>query len=347
MAFAERIELIKEIESQENSSVICFLTSLRPNVPGQIAGDAVRVFFDHLLLLSDPPVDRIDLFLVSNGGEGTVPWRLVALIREFARSFRVLVPYRAYSAASLLALGADEIIMHPFGELGPTDPQVSNEYNPKDEQTGQRIGIHVEDVTAYVNFIKNTVGIRHEDELVQAIGILATQVHPLALGNVERFISQSRMIARKLLRTHMGPEDEHAIGEIVENMASRLFFHGHPINRKEARDELQLKVREKVDRNLETLMWQLYLDYEAEFQNTEGFNPPADLKKQQLAMVANGEQETPPSMEYSLLHALVESTGLSSRLVTKRLLTLVPQALGQVTIDEAVLEQGWIRSPAP
>ncbi len=292
MAFAERIALIKEIEAQENATVICFLTSLRPNVPGQIAGDAVRVSFDHLLLLSNPPVDRIDLFLVSNGGDGTVPWRLVALIREFARSFRVLVPYRAYSAASLLALGADEIIMHPFGELGPIDPQVSNEYNPKDEQTGQRLGIHVEDVTAYVNFIKNTVGIRHEDELVQAIGVLAEQVHPLALGNVERFISQSRMIARKLLRTHMGPEDEHAIGEIVENMASRLFFHGHPINRKEARDELQLKVRENVDRNLETLMWQLYQDYEAEFQNTDEFNPPVDLRKQQRAMAANGQQET-------------------------------------------------------
>jgi len=30
------------------SNVICFLTSLRPNVPGIIADDSVRVFFDHL-----------------------------------------------------------------------------------------------------------------------------------------------------------------------------------------------------------------------------------------------------------------------------------------------------------
>ena len=94
-------------------------------------------------------------------------------------------------------------------------------------------------------------------------------------------------------------------------------------------------------------MWQLYQNYEADFQNTDEFNPAVDLRKQQLAMAANGEQETPPSKEYSLLHALVESTGLSSRLVTKRLFTLVPQGLGQVPIDEAVLEQGWIRSPAP
>lgn len=48
-----------------------------------------------------------------------------------------------------------------------------------------------------------TVGVRHEDELIKAVEILAQKVHPLALGNVERFISQSRMIARKILLTHM------------------------------------------------------------------------------------------------------------------------------------------------
>src|SRR5207249_2408356 len=105
-----------------------------------------------------------------------------------------------------------------------------------------RIGISVEDVKAYVNFIKSTVGIHHEDELVQAIRALTDKVHPLALGNVERFLSQSRLVARRLLGTHMGTADPHVIDEIVENMASKLYFHGHPINRKEAKDELKLKV---------------------------------------------------------------------------------------------------------
>src|SRR5271157_5146327 len=35
----------------------------------------------------------------------------------------------------------------------------------------QKIGISVEDVKAYVSFIKETVGIRHEDELIRAIEI--------------------------------------------------------------------------------------------------------------------------------------------------------------------------------
>jgi len=130
------------------------------------------------------------------GGSGTTPWRIVSLLREYAKEFNVLIPFKAYSAATLIALGADEILMHPCGELGPIDPTVSNDYNPVESNTGRRLGISVEDVKAYVNFVKNTVGITHEDELVRAFEILANKVHPLALGNVERFLAQSRMIAR-------------------------------------------------------------------------------------------------------------------------------------------------------
>ena len=167
-----------------------------------LAEDQVRVFFDHLNLLPKGGVEQLDIFLVSNGGNTTVPWRLVALFREFTKKLGVLIPYRAYSAATLLSLGADEIVMHPFAELGPIDPTVSNEFNPTDPGGG-RIGISVEDVNAYVHFIRSTVGITHEDELVETIKILAEKVHPLALGNVERFLSQSRLIAKRVLRTHM------------------------------------------------------------------------------------------------------------------------------------------------
>src|SRR5260370_15372592 len=172
MGLGERVALIKRIEQIRGSVVMCFLTSLRQNVPSQIADDSVRVFFDHLLLLTSRPIPKLDLFLCSNGGSGTVPWRLVSLFREYAKSLNVLIPYRSYSAASLLALGADEIVMHPFAELGPIDPTVSNEFNPTEQPSGRRLGISVEDVKAYVTFIKTTVGITHEDELIRAVEAL-------------------------------------------------------------------------------------------------------------------------------------------------------------------------------
>src|SRR5205807_10040554 len=117
----------------------CYLTTLRPNTAGQMADDAVRVFFDQFLEIQDKPIERLDIYLCSNGGVTTVPWRLVSLAREHCKSFGVIVPYRAYSAATMLAIGADEIVMHPFGELGPIDPTVSNDFNPHEEGTGRRL----------------------------------------------------------------------------------------------------------------------------------------------------------------------------------------------------------------
>lgn len=362
MSLETRIALIKEIQVLRGSNVVCYLTSLRQNVMSIMSDDAVRVIFDHLLLLPSKPVAKLDLFLCSNGGSGTVPWRLVSVLREFATSFNVLIPFRAYSAASLLALGADEIVMHPFGELGPIDPTVSNDFNPTDN-LGRRLGISVEDITAYIQFVKDTVGITHEDELVKMVEVLAQKVHPVALGNIERFLSQSRMIARKILRTHMREAGEHEIEEIVENMASKLYFHGHPINRQEAKIDLGLKVTVNLPPDLEAKMWELYKEYEEEFQNLNIFNPAGDLAAIRTASppvvpaTSGGPPPAPPrppTKQYDLLHAIVESPRLSSQFVTVRRyeeLALPPtipmQPAGQAAIREDLLLQGWRHSTVP
>lgn len=342
----ERLKLIRRIEELRGSSVICYLTSLRPNVPARIAQDQVRVIFDHLLLLPSRPVEKLDLFLVSNGGDSVVPWRLVALFREFAKTFSVLIPYRAYSAATLMTLGADEIVMHPFGELGPIDPTVSNDFNPREDKTDRVLGISVEDVKAYISFIKNTVGITHEDELVKTIEVLANKVHPLALGNVERFVAQSRMMAKKILKTHMDGTSDHEIHEIVENLASKLYFHGHPINRQEAKQDLGLKVNLEVQPELETLMWDLYKSFEEEFQNAVIFDPVVEL--QGLGSPPNAQGPNPPkTREFELFHASIESGRYASRYATRRRATLVQIQLGQQVLVDEVLSQGWTHSLVP
>ncbi len=326
---SKRIELISKLEELRTSKVICFLTSVRPGIQSQIADDAVRVFFDHLLGLSRP-IEKLDIYLCSNGGSGTVPWRLVSLFREFSTSFNVIIPFRAYSAASLLALGADEIVMHPFAELGPIDPTVSNKFNPVDKE-GNAVGISVEDVKAYVNFIKSTVGITHEDELIQAIRILAEKVHPLALGNVERFISQSRMIAKKILKTHMMLEsDEHQINEIVENMASKLYFHGHPINRNEAKTDLRLKVNVDLSTELESAIWDLYVEYVRLLENKSIFNPATDLAWLQL-------QKKTAEKEYDQCYAIIESKKISSEFRVKS--KYIADQKGE--IRGSILSQEW------
>lgn len=341
MPLVERTELIREIERLRGSKVICYLTTIRSGVPSQIADDAIPVIFDHLAMLPARPIPKLDIFIVSNGGSGTVPWRLVSLFREFATSFNVLIPFRAYSAATLLALGADEIVMHPFAELGPIDPTVSNDFNPVED--GRRLGISVEDVKAYVQFVKTTVGITHEDELIRAFEVLARKVHPLALGNVERFISQSRMIARKILGTHMANADEHTINEIVENMASKLYFHGHPINRREAKKDLQLKVAENLPPELETAIWKLYKEFEREFNFRKPFAPQGEVAGTlPLPTAANAGQPAIARQETELLHVIIESARLSSRQTSTRRFTLIRVfQTGQQAFIEDIISQDW------
>ncbi len=382
MAFADRIPLIQNIERLRESHVICYLTSLRPNLSAQMSDDAVRIFFDQMSVLPERPVREIDVFLCSNGGNGTVPWRLISLLREYADEVGVLLPYRAYSAATLLALGADEIVMHPFAEMGPIDPTVTNEYNPVDPQTNRRLGISVEDVKAYIAFITSTVGIKHEEELVKTVEILANKVHPLALGNVERFISQSRLIARKILMTHMRDDaSKHRIDDIIETMASKLYFHGHPINRKEAREELGLKVATEVSPELEAAIWELYLDFEGELQNRVAFDPMSEIFK--AAQQAPGgqlpaqqpiqpspaipllPQGLPPGLNLQLTQnpttvpvgisttselilSVVESAKLSSKFqMKKRLIVVGTGQINEPLLRDETLAQGWEHSPAP
>jgi ClpP class serine protease len=102
---------------------------------------------------------ELDLYLVSNGGDGTVAWRIVSLIRERVRKFSVLVPQAAFSAATLIALGADEIVMHPYGNLGPTDPQIHN--RNKNVQFG------AQDLAAFLTFARDEVGLTDQAPLLE------------------------------------------------------------------------------------------------------------------------------------------------------------------------------------
>ncbi len=293
MARDQRKKLIESIEKERHSRVITYLTSTRKNWEVQMSMDAVRRIYDHLEASSDS--ENIDLFLHSHGGEGIVPWRLATLIRERAKKFSVLVPFKAFSAATLTALGADEVVMHPMGMLGPTDATVANAFNPRDEVTKARLGISVEDVTAYIALIKEDAGIQHEDELVKAFNQLTEQVHPLALGNVKRSLSQSRMMAKKLLSLHMDATKlSHKIDEIVDHLTSKLYFHGHPINRQEARDHVGLATVVDPPQKVEKLMWRLYLDYEEEMKLEQPFDVASQFIAEHPSLVAGASKTTNP-----------------------------------------------------
>jgi membrane-bound ClpP family serine protease len=280
MARKERLSLIERLQTiRANRLCITYVTSTRGNFEVTMGDDVVRLLYDHLQMGQEKAKNGVDIFIHSNGGQGTVPWRMVSLIREYTDNLAVLVPHHAFSAATLLAMGANEIIMHRMGVLGPIDPSVANPFNPPHPQaSGQLLPISVEDVTAYFRLVQEEIGIRHEDELIQALVALTEKIHPLALGNVQRSHQQARMMARKLLKKHMAEGQEHEIDQLIDNLKSNLFYHGHPINRREAKDDLKLKVSNAPD-DLADAMWKLYEEYEADLKLREPFQPLHELER--------------------------------------------------------------------
>jgi hypothetical protein len=342
-----RIDFIKQIQSLRGTSMLSYVTNTRQNLEVHMALDMVRYAYDHLEAFakahkgSGKP--KIDLFLHSNGGDGTMPWRLVTLMREYTDHLSVLVPHRAFSAATLTALGADEVVMHAMGMLGPTDATVANSFNPPDPANPQRkLGISVEDVTAYIQLIKEDAGIQHEDELIQAFQALAANVHPLALGNVKRSMSQSRMMARKLLELHMDHGQRHKIDEIVDNLTSKLFYHGHPINRTEAVEQIGLSTVKKADRKVEDAMWNLYLQYESEMRLLSPFDPAIEFYgKHDVSKMANGaiEMTAPDSNRY----AYVESEFATDVSQDEYVLQGTKQANGSISVTLLYSKRGWVK----
>jgi len=68
-------------------------------------------------------VKKLDLILHSPGGSPEAAEQIVTYLREKFDHIRVIVPLQAMSAATMMALAADEICMARHSTLGPTDPQ--------------------------------------------------------------------------------------------------------------------------------------------------------------------------------------------------------------------------------
>jgi ATP-dependent protease ClpP protease subunit len=79
--------------------------------------------------------DAVDLILHSPGGSPEAAESIVAVLRSRFRTVRVLVPVMAKSAATMIALAANEILMPMSAELGPIDPQ----FLLSDGRGGQRM----------------------------------------------------------------------------------------------------------------------------------------------------------------------------------------------------------------
>lgn len=275
-------DLIHQLEKEQTSRLITYITGDRPPFATRIAGDVVPLLSRHLEKIGK--VKKISLFLYTSGGDMLAPIRVVKLIRNHCDTFEVLVPYKAHSAGTLIALGADKIVMGKLGELSPVDPTTGHPFNPQNPAKPQeRLEVSVEDLNSYFLFAKEKAGVQ-ADQMADVYKMLVEKLHPLSIGNAYRAYRMAKLLTERLLSLHMDNEKEsQKMEKIINEITGDITIHAYPIDRDEAK-ELGLKV--DVPKVLvEQLIWQLYEEYATPMKLGQPFHSNELLVGKEMAEI--------------------------------------------------------------
>lgn len=329
--FTDRKPLYQQLERARNSRVIAFVTGDRQGLETQIADDIYHHFVNHLDKIGVVP--RISVFLYTRGGITSAAWSLTNLLRSFCEELEFIIPSKAHSGGTLMALGGRTIVMTKQATLGPIDPAVNNPLNPQISGglPGQKAQVSVESIKGYFELAKNELGITQESNLTQVFTNLSAPgvVHPLVLGEVYRIRSQIQMQARKLLSDQI--PDSHKVDEIVKFLCSESGSHDYTIHRREAKS-LGLNV-EIPSVELYQLIKAIYDDMAAELE----------LPARYDANVFLGSR---PQMDYSFHRGLVDTLSagttiyLSEGQLSRRTIQIPPNP-PQVTLHDERRFDGW------
>lgn len=261
MSYQNRKIIYEQIEKIRKRPLIAYVTSIRPGTQVQMAGDVIPFLIKKINTIKE--TDSVDLLILSNGGDPLVSWRIISILRERFKNIGILIPYTANSAATLLALGADEIIMHPYANLGPLDPQLNYQ-----DENGKIKTIGYEDIVKYFDFMKE-ISANNETILQESIEKLTKELPPTLIGFAKRSSTLGLTMCQKLLLTHM--KDSNKVQNITDTLNNKYYHHGYPLSRKEAED-IGLPIAKK-NKEIEDLLWNLYEDYSNEMAFNTPYNP--------------------------------------------------------------------------
>src|ERR1041385_2114004 len=125
--FERTQKVLAQIEAKLDSPFITYWNSDN----GVICGDDVNGLY-YGILRDIGKVDHLHLFIKSSCRSGQASLRLVHLIRQFVTGLTALVPLACESAATMLALGADKILMGPLAHLSAVDTSLTHDLSPID-----------------------------------------------------------------------------------------------------------------------------------------------------------------------------------------------------------------------
>lgn len=187
------------------------------------------------------------LILYSSGGLVESAYLISKCCQEYCKKFVVVIPRQAKSAATLLAMGADEIHMGLMSELGPIDPQIGT-------YPALGLGYAVEYLASLCK--------RYPESSNMFARYLSLSLDLTHLGYLERVSESAAQYAERLLKNKKLPSEQSPA-----SVASRLVYsykdHRFVIDRKEAEtflgtdfvkhDTEEYKIADSIHKSLEEI----------------------------------------------------------------------------------------------
>jgi len=224
-----RQDWIRRIQETTERRLLVYFSTDRTSIS---SGDVLG--FADLLEKVEGEDNDLDLMLQTTGGDIDATEKIVYMCWEKAKSLRVIVPDRAKSAGTLLALAADEIVMGYSSELGPIDPQIFT------SETGEYLPAH-----SYLDGLKHIAGIIDVDDPKQVMVYmpLLEKLSPQLLDLCRKAIQRSEEFATKWLARHMLCGNKRKARSIAKKLCDpgKYKLHGTVIDHKEA-SKLGLKI---------------------------------------------------------------------------------------------------------
>lgn len=219
--FDQTQQLIRAVQAELGAMFLAYWNS--PN--GSVCNNDVIGFYEMLRQVGRQ--DVLYLFIKSDGGDGTSSLRIIHLLRQYAEKLVAVAPLNCVSAATMLALGADEIQMGPLAHLSAVDTSIRHDLSPIDVDN-ERVSVSQDELARIVNLWR--LQARGGD--ANPYQALFQHVHPLVIGAVDRSSSLSIQLCKEILSYHMA--DEERADAIASHLNAGYPSHVYPVTLKEA-----------------------------------------------------------------------------------------------------------------
>lgn len=220
-------------------------------------------------LIQDVTDTEVDVLINSPGGFAEVTEAIVSMLRSKFDSVRFAVPNMAKSAATLLALSGDELLLDHRSELGPIDPQV--EYQSTDGRKREA----AEDILDGFDEAKRTL----VKEGPAAIPAYAPLLNKYSLGLLRGCMNAKQLsetLAIDWLKKYMfkGQARSQKPRQIARYFASHSKTLSHNraicIDRCDQLGVKMVDLREPENGELDEAIWNLWCVYELHFERAAG-----------------------------------------------------------------------------